>query len=155
MWPKLQNIGEKWFILSFDLRVFIEKGTILIKKRHCLTAMYQFALLAKKDTATKRCLLWGARTDSSRGHSEPQSITRIYLFFHVFSAKLPQMCYERIIDQYLSEWATRATHKPVLLRGARQDSESVIILNLQFLADIEIIMKAIVIFIDDTHTTIG
>jgi len=59
MWPKLQNIGEKWFILSFDLRVFIEKGTILIKKRHCLTAMYQFALLAKKDTATKRCLLWG------------------------------------------------------------------------------------------------
>lgn len=59
MWPKLQNIGEKWFILSFDLRVFIEKGTILIKKRHCITAMYQFALLAKKDTATKRCLLWG------------------------------------------------------------------------------------------------
>lgn len=48
MRPKLQNIGEKWFILSFDLRVFIEKGTILIKKRHCLTAMYQFALLAKK-----------------------------------------------------------------------------------------------------------
>ena len=155
MRPKLRNIGEKWFILSFDLRVFIEKGTILIKKRHCLTAMYQFALLAKKDTATKRCLLWGARTDSNRGHSEPQSIIRIYLFFHVFSAKLPQMCYERIIDQYLSEWATRATHKPVLLRGARQDSESVIILNLQFLADIEIIMKAIVIFIDDTHTTIG
>ncbi len=65
------------------------------------------------------------------------------------------MCYELIIDQYLSEWATRATHKPVLLRGSRQDSESVIILNLQFLADIEIIMKAIVIFIDDTHTTIG
>jgi hypothetical protein len=26
MWPKLQNIGEKWFILSFDLRVFIEKS---------------------------------------------------------------------------------------------------------------------------------
>ena len=48
MRPKLRNIGEKWFILSFDLRVFIEKG----------------ALLAKKDTATKRCLLWGARTDS-------------------------------------------------------------------------------------------
>ena len=32
MRPKLRNIGEKWFILSFDLRVFIEKGTILIKK---------------------------------------------------------------------------------------------------------------------------
>ena len=138
MWPKLQNIGEKWFILSFDLRVFIEKGTILIKKRHCITAMYQFALLAKKSHRYKAM--------SSLG---------FYLFFHVFSAKLPQMCYERIIDQYLSEWATRATHKPVLLRGARQDSESVIILNLQFLADIEIIMKAIVIFIDDTHTTIG
>ena len=33
MRPKLRNIGEKWFILSFDLRVFIEKGTILIKKK--------------------------------------------------------------------------------------------------------------------------
>ncbi len=109
------------------------------KKRHCLTAMYQFALLAKKKTPLQSDVFFGV----------------IYLFFHVFSAKLPQMCYERIIDQYLSEWATRATHKPVLLRGARQDSESVIILNLQFLADIEIIMKAIVIFIDDTHTTIG
>ena len=82
MWPKLQNIGEKWFILSFDLRVFIEKGTILIKKK-----------------------------------------------------TLP--------------------YGDVSVRGARQDSESVIILNLQFLADIEIIMKANVIFIDDTHTTIG
>ena len=30
------------------------------------------------------------------------------------------MYYERIIDHYLSEWATRATHKPVLLRGARR-----------------------------------
>ena len=29
--------------------------------------------LAKKDTATKRCLLLGALTDSNRGHSEPQS----------------------------------------------------------------------------------
>lgn len=42
MRPKLRNIGEKWFILSFDLRVFIEKGTILIKKdialRRCISS---------------------------------------------------------------------------------------------------------------------
>jgi hypothetical protein len=30
------------------------------------------------------------------------------------------MYYERIIDRYLSEWATRPIHKPILLRGARQ-----------------------------------
>ena len=30
-------------------------------------------LAKKKDTATKRCLLLGARTDSNRRHSEPQS----------------------------------------------------------------------------------
>ena len=30
-------------------------------------------LLEKKDTATKRCLLLGARTDSNRRHSEPQA----------------------------------------------------------------------------------
>ncbi len=138
MRPKLRNIGEKWFILSFDLRVFIEKGTILIKKK---TLPYGDVSVR---TARKK-----------RHRYKAMSSLGFYLFFHVFSAKLPQMCFERIIDQYLSEWATRATHKPVLLRGARQDSESVIILNLQFLADIEIIMKAIVIFIDDTHTTIG
>ena len=40
------------------------------------------------------------------------------------------MCYERNIDQYLSEWATRATHKPVLLRGARQVGKSTAIRHL-------------------------
>jgi len=34
------------------------------------------------------------------------------------------MYYERIIDQYLREWASRSTHKPVLLRGARQVGKS-------------------------------
>ena len=34
MRPKLRNIGEKWFILSFDLRVFIEKGKSIYRKRH-------------------------------------------------------------------------------------------------------------------------
>ena len=40
------------------------------------------------------------------------------------------MYYERIIDQYLSEWATRATHKPVLLRGARQVGKSTAVRHL-------------------------
>lgn len=73
MWPKLQNIGEKWFILSFDLRVFIEKGTILIKKRHCLTAMYQFALLAKK-TPLQSDVFFGVpgrtRTEDIQNHNQ-------------------------------------------------------------------------------------
>ena len=34
------------------------------------------------------------------------------------------MYYERIIDQFLSEWAARPSHKPVLLRGARQVGKS-------------------------------
>ena len=33
-------------------------------------------------------------------------------------------------DQYLSEWATRATHKPVLLRGARQVGKSTAVRHL-------------------------
>ena len=40
------------------------------------------------------------------------------------------MYYERIIDQYLSEWAARPTHKPVLLRGARQVGKSTAIRHL-------------------------
>ena len=31
---------------------------------------------------------------------------------------------KRLIDNYLSEWASRDTHKPVLLRGARQVGKS-------------------------------
>mgnify|MGYP004419908749 CR=1 FL=1 len=30
------------------------------------------------------------------------------------------MYYKRIIDKYLSEWASRETRKPIILRGARQ-----------------------------------
>ena len=34
------------------------------------------------------------------------------------------MYYQRLIDVHLSEWASRYTHKPVLLRGARQVGKS-------------------------------
>ena len=34
------------------------------------------------------------------------------------------MYYKRIIDKYLAEWAQDSTHKPVLLRGARQVGKS-------------------------------
>ena len=34
------------------------------------------------------------------------------------------MYYKRIIDKYLSEWASRDTRKPILLRGARQVGKS-------------------------------
>ena len=30
------------------------------------------------------------------------------------------MSYPRLIDGYLEEWVSRETHKPLLLRGARQ-----------------------------------
>jgi hypothetical protein len=40
------------------------------------------------------------------------------------------MYYERIIDQSLSEWASRSTHKPVLLRGARQVGKSTAVIHL-------------------------
>lgn len=34
------------------------------------------------------------------------------------------MYYKRIIDKHLSEWASRDTRKPILLRGARQVGKS-------------------------------
>ena len=34
------------------------------------------------------------------------------------------MYYKRLIDKYLSEWASRDIHKPLLLRGARQVGKS-------------------------------
>ena len=34
------------------------------------------------------------------------------------------MYYKRIIDKYLSEWASRDTRKPILLRGARHVGKS-------------------------------
>jgi hypothetical protein len=40
------------------------------------------------------------------------------------------MYYKRIIDNYLEEWASRAEHKPVLLRGARQVGKSTAVRHL-------------------------
>lgn len=40
------------------------------------------------------------------------------------------MYYPRLIDIHLKEWAARAEHKPVLLRGARQVGKSTAVRNL-------------------------
>ena len=40
------------------------------------------------------------------------------------------MYYKRIIDHYLSEWAARSVHKPILLRGARQVGKSTAVQHL-------------------------
>lgn len=40
------------------------------------------------------------------------------------------MYYRRIIDRYLSEWASQDVHKPVLLRGARQVGKSTAVRHL-------------------------
>jgi len=40
------------------------------------------------------------------------------------------MYYPRTIDRYLSEWASRETHKPLLLRGARQVGKSTAVRHL-------------------------
>ena len=40
------------------------------------------------------------------------------------------MYYPRFIDNYLSEWATRLSHKPLLLRGARQVGKSTAVRHL-------------------------
>jgi hypothetical protein len=40
------------------------------------------------------------------------------------------MYYKRIIDSYLSEWAARPSHKPILLRGARQVGKSTAVRHL-------------------------
>ena len=40
------------------------------------------------------------------------------------------MYYPRFIDSYLSEWASRKTHKPLLLRGARQVGKSTAVRHL-------------------------
>lgn len=50
------------------------------------------------------------------------------------------MYHARIIDNYLSEWALRDTHKPVLLRGARQVGKSTAVRHLgkQFESYVEI-----------------
>ncbi len=40
------------------------------------------------------------------------------------------MYYARLIDRYLAEWAARPTHKPLLLRGARQVGKSTAVRHL-------------------------
>ena len=73
MRPKLQNIGEKWFILSFDLRVFIEKGTILIKKdialRRCISSH-----CSQKKTPLQSDVFFGVpgrtRTEDIQNHNQ-------------------------------------------------------------------------------------
>lgn len=40
------------------------------------------------------------------------------------------MYYKRIIDSYLSDWASSASHKPLLLRGARQVGKSTAVRHL-------------------------
>ncbi|MBQ9575494.1 MAG: AAA family ATPase [Muribaculaceae bacterium] len=40
------------------------------------------------------------------------------------------MYYSRLIDKYLLEWASRETHKPLLLRGARQVGKSTAVQHL-------------------------
>ncbi len=45
-------------------------------------------------------------------------------------SQLVIMYYERIIDKHLKEWAVRPSHKPILLRGARQVGKSTAIRNL-------------------------
>ena len=47
---------------------------------------------------------------------------------------------KRLIDKYLSEWASRDIHKPLLLRGARQVGKSTAVqeLSKKFDAFVEI-----------------
>ena len=40
------------------------------------------------------------------------------------------MYYNRLLDTYLAEWASRSSHKPVLLRGARQVGKSTAVRHL-------------------------
>lgn len=40
------------------------------------------------------------------------------------------MCYTRIIDKHLEEWASRTDHKQLLLRGARQVGKSTAVRHL-------------------------
>ena len=58
-------------------------------------------------------------------------LDNIYKLYLQLKFKLYQtMYYERIIDTYLSEWASRSNHKPVLLRGARQVGKSTAVRHL-------------------------
>jgi len=46
------------------------------------------------------------------------------LFLHSETKAIFNMYCKRLIDKYLSEWASRDIHKPLLLRGARQLGKS-------------------------------
>ena len=50
------------------------------------------------------------------------------------------MYYPRIIDRYMSQWATATDHKPLLLRGARQVGKSTAVRHLaeQFESFVEV-----------------
>lgn len=60
--------------------------------------------------------------------------------FHLILNKLEDMYYSRLIDGYLTEWASRADHKPLLLRGAIQVGKSTAVRHLgeQFKSYVEI-----------------
>ncbi|ADY37295.1 putative ATP-binding protein [Phocaeicola salanitronis DSM 18170] len=49
---------------------------------------------------------------------------------HIGNQLIGAMYHKRLIDGYLKEWAERDTHKPVLLRGARQVGKSTAVRNL-------------------------
>ena len=49
---------------------------------------------------------------------------------YLCTQKASIMYYPRFIDSYLSEWASRKTHKPLLLRGARQVGKSTAVRHL-------------------------
>lgn len=52
------------------------------------------------------------------------------LYLHSKSQDSFIMYYPRFIDSYLSEWASRTSHKPLLLRGARQVGKSTAVRHL-------------------------
>lgn len=52
----------------------------------------------------------------------------IIIFASIYERR--KMYYRRIIDSYLKEWSERSTHKPVLLRGARQVGKSTAVRHL-------------------------
>ena len=48
----------------------------------------------------------------------------LILYFYILKQRNLYMYCKRLIDKYLSEWASRDVHKPLLLRGARQVGKS-------------------------------
>ena len=56
----------------------------------------------------------------------------LFLWICNFTLTITERCmyYERIIDRYLSEWASKAVRKPVLLHGTRQVGKSTAVRHL-------------------------